>query len=340
MRDDEPIAARQWRLQQLLDGFLATQLVYVAAKLGLADLLDGGPRTAEELAAATGARADALYRALRALASLGVFEEVAGRRFALTPLAGLLRAGRPDSMRAQALVQGEQGYRVGVELMYSVMTGAPAFERVYGMARFEHLARHPEAGAVFDQAMSESSRRSASAVVGAYDFPTAGTVVDVGGGQGVLIAAVLRARPGLRGVLFDQPHVLAGAEPVLAEAGVADRCARDAGDFFASAPPGGDRYLLRHILHDWDDERATSILRGCARAMAPGGKVLVIEGVIEAGNEPSLAKFLDLRMLLMLGGRERTAEEFGHLFDAAGLRLTHVIPAGAGSSIIEGERAP
>jgi len=164
--------------------------------------------------------------------------------------------------------------------------------------------------------------------------------VDVGGGQGVLLAAVLRAHPALRGVLFDQPHVLAGAEQMMAEAGVADRCARVSGDFFASAPTGGDIYLLRHILHDWDDERSIAILRACARAMPHSGRALVVESVIEAGNGPSWAKFKDLNMLVMQGGRERTAEEYRQLFAAAGLRLTRIIPTGDDASIIEGERAP
>lgn len=330
----------QETLQHLLNGYRITQILYVAAKLGLADSLADGPKTVEELAAATGAYADALYRVLRALASIGVFEETAARRFALTPLAECLQTAHPESMRAQALFFGEDSYRSWAELMYSVMTGATAFEHVFGAAHFDYLAQHPEASAIFNRTMSESSRRSAAAITGAYDFSAAGTVVDVGGGQGMLIAAVLRANPALHGILFDQPHVVASAESILAEAGVADRCARIGGDFFASVPPGGGIYTLRHIIHDWDDERSITILRNCAQALAPGGKVVVVERVIEAGNEASWAKFLDLQMLVMNGGRERTAEEFHRLFTAAGLTPPRILPTATDASILEGERAP
>jgi hypothetical protein len=324
----------------LLNGFRVTQCLVVVATLGVADLLEEGPKTAEELAARTGAHAGALYRVLRALASVGVFEEIAERRFTLTPLAAVLRADHPRSMRATAIFTGEEPYRSWAELLYSVRTGAPAFDHVYGAPHFDYLAQHPEASAMFDQSMSASSRQATSAIVGAYDFAAAGTVADVGGGQGLLLAAVLRANPALRGILFDQPHVVAGAEHVLAEAGVADRCARVGGDFFATAPSGADLYLLRRIIHDWDDERAITVLRNCARAMGSTAKVLVIESVIEAGNEASRAKFMDLQMLVMNGGRERTAEEYQRLFATAGLRLTRIIPTGSGESLIEGERAP
>lgn len=186
-------------------------------------------------------------------------------------------------------------------------------------------------------AMSAGSRLATLAIVEAYDFSTPGTIVDIAGGQGVLIAAILRAHPNLHGILFDQPHVVAGAQPVLEAAGVLDRCELVRGDFFVSVP-SGDLYTLQRILHDWDDEHAIAILRSCAEAMAPGGRALVIESVIEPGNDPSPAKFLDLMMFVMNGGRERTDEEYRRLFEAAGLRLTRIIPTGGAQSLIEGER--
>lgn len=326
-------------LQLLVHGYRVTQMLSVMAKLGIADLLEGGPRTADELAAATGAHPDALYRVLRTLASVGVFEEIAPRRFALTPLAEPLRVAHPHSVHSMAVYQGDHVYQAWGDLLHSVMTGAPAFDHVFGAPHFAYMAQHPEMSAPFDQAMSENSRRVASAVVAAYGFGEAGTVVDVGGGQGVLLAAILGAHPGLRGILFDQPHVVAGAQPMLDAAGVADRCETVAGDFFAAVPSGCDFYVLRHILHDWDDERSIAILRSCAKAMPPHGKVLVIEAIVASGNEGPQTKLLDVQMLVMNGGRERTAAEYEQLFTAAGLRLTRIIPTASDANIIEGERA-
>jgi hypothetical protein len=327
-------------MRQLLNGYRVTQILSVAARLGLADLLAEGPRTADELASATGMHAGALYRILRALASVGVFAETATpRQFTLTPLAAVLRTDHPQSQRDHAIFVGEEPYRAWADLLYSAQTEAPAFEHVFGTGHFAYLAQHPAASAIFDGFMSAGSRQSASAVAEAYDFTAAGTVVDVGGGQGRLIATILHAYPSLRGILFDQPHVVAGAGPVLAEAGVADRCERMGGDFLSDVPRGGGIYVLRRILHDWDDDRAVAILRNCARAMDPGARVLVAEMIIPPGNEPSWAKFRDLQMLVMLGGRERTAEEYRGLFAAAGLSLTRLIPAGPEESLIEGERA-
>lgn len=326
-------------LRQMVIGYRVTQCLAAAAQLGVADLLGGGPKPVEELAAATGANADALYRVLRALASVGVFEEVEPRRFGLTPLAAALQSEGPQSRRNLAVFSGEQPYQAWGDIMYSMTTGAPAFNHVFGMPHFDYLAEHPEASATFNRAMSASSQQSADAIAAAYDFSAAETVVDVGGGQGMLITTVLRANPGLRGVLFDRQHVVDDAISALEEAGMADRCARIGGDFLASVPTGNDLYMLRHIIHDWDDERSITILRHCAEALAPGGKVLVVEMVIEEGNRASWAKFLDVHMLVMNGGRERTAEEYRHLFATAGLKMTRIIPAGIEESIIEGERA-
>ncbi len=322
----------------LLSGYRVTQLLAVAAKLGIADLLAGGPQAVEELAKAAGGRADALYRALRGLASFGVFSEVAPRSFALTPLADLLRTDHPHSMRAPVLFHGAEAYRAWGELLYSLQTGAPAFDHVYHLSHFDYLAQHAEASAVFNQTMTANTARSVTAIVSAYAYPATGVVVDIGGGHGVLLAAVLQAHPGLRGVLFDQPHVVAGAARMLEEAGVAARCARVGGDFFNPPLPAGDLYLLRQVIHDWDDARSIAILRHCAQAMEPDGKVLVIEALVPPGNDPSPVKFLDLQMLVMNGGRQRTEEEYRQLYAAAGLRLARVIPTGLEFSIVEGTR--
>lgn len=327
----------QRTILDFLNGNRVVQALYVAAKLGLADLLASGPRTVEDLAATTGAQADRLYRVLRAVASLGVFEETGARQFALTPLADALRTDHPESMRAFVIFRGEESYRAWSALLHGVMTGETPFNHVFGMGHFDYLAQHPEASAIFDQVMTGGSKRAAAAIAGGYDFGPARVVVDVGGGQGTVIAAVLRAHPHVRGILFDQPHVVAGAAAVLASAGVADRCATASGDFFAAVPPGGDLYLLRRIIHDWDDEHATTILRRCAEALAPGGKVLVVEGLIPPGNDPSPTKFLDVMMLVMNGGRERTAEEYHRLFRAAGLRPGRVLPLAEDITILEAE---
>jgi hypothetical protein len=328
--------SEQAAMQSLLNGYRVTQLLYVAVQLGIADRLADGPQAVQELAATVGTQADALYRALRALASLGVFREVAPQRFALTPLADLLRADHPHSLCATVLFQGAEPYRAWGDLLYSLRTGAPAFEHVYGMPHFDYLAQHAEANAVFNRTMSENTARSVTAVVSAYAFPPTGVVVDVGGGHGAFLAAVLQAHPGLHGVLFDRPDVVEGAAPTLEAAGVAARCTRVGGDFFAPPLPTGDLYLLRQVIHDWDDARSIAILRHCALAMAREGKVLVIESLIPPGNMPSLVKFLDLQMLVMLGGRQRTEEEYRQVYAAAGLRLMHVIPTASPFSIVEG----
>lgn len=326
-------------LFRMLFGFPVTQLIYVAAKLGIADLLNDGPKSSQELAARTGANADRLHRVMRALSSVGVFEDTGARGFALTPVASLLRSDRPGSARPMAIFLGEQSYPCWTELLHGVMTGETPAERVYGMAHFEYLQQHPEASAVFDATMSAISRRALEGVVTTYDFSGARIVVDVGGGQGVLIAGILRANPALRGILFDRPNVIAGADGALAAAGVAERCELVGGDFFAELPSGGDIYVLRNVIHDWDDGPAIDILRNCARAMAADGRVLVMESIIEAGDSPPAAKFLDLQMLVMNGGRERSADEFRALYTAAGLELRRIIPVTIDSRIVEGARA-
>ena len=322
-------------LLQMMTGYWVSQALYVAAKLGIADLLADGPVDCEDLAAATNTHAPSLQRVLRALASVGVFTEVSPGSFALTPLAELLRTETPGSMSALAIMYAEEQYRAWGELLHSVRTGEMAFDHQFGMGYFEYLGQHPEADRVFNEAMTGWTQQLVGAVVDTYDFSPFHTVVDVGGGYGALLATILRNNPGTRGILFEQPHVISSAEEELVAAGVADRCTFVGGDFFVEVPAGGDAYVLSQILHDWDDERCVAILGQCRQAMPGHGKLLVVELVLPAGDEPSLGKWLDLHMLVLLGGRERTATEYDALFRAAGFKLARVVPTSPGPSVVE-----
>jgi hypothetical protein len=324
-------------LTRMITAYRISQAIHAAAKLGVADRLKDGSKPSDELAAEMGVHAPSLYRLLRALASVGLFEEDDRGRFRLTPLGAYLRSDVPDSARAFAIALNEPWFRRAWEdLPHAIETGERAFDRVHGMGFWDYLARHPEAGAVFDAAMSDDSGIRAHAVIAAYDFVGVRTVVDVGGGQGRLLAAVLGAHRHLRGVLFDRPDVIAGAHDVLGQAGVSDRCEVVAGDFFDSVPGGADAYILSRIVHDWDDESAIAILRRCRHAMALGKKVLLIEQVIAPGNDPDPAKFTDLNMLLLFAGRERTAAEFRSLLQAAGFTMGRVVPTSTPWNVLEG----
>ncbi len=324
-------------LLRMTNAFQASQAIHVAATLGIADLLEDGPRSADELAEATGTHATTLYRLLRALASVGVFAEETDGRFGSTPLAEYLRTDAPGSLRGWAMYIGQPSFWTSWgRLLDSVRTGEPAFPEVNGTNAWEYLAAHPEESAIFDAAMTGLSAGVVEAVVQSYDFSGIGVLVDVGGGEGTLLAAILAANPALRGILFDQPHVVARAEDLLARTGVVDRCEVVSGSFFEAVPGGADAYLLKSIIHDWDDPAAIEILRKCRAAIAETGKLLLVEFVIEAGNEPDRAKFSDLNMLVMLGGRERTADDFGRLYAEAGFRLTDIIRTGSAFAVIEG----
>jgi SAM-dependent methyltransferase len=323
-------------LIQLASGYWVSQAIYVVAKLGVADLLKHGSNSCEELARATGTHARSLYRVMRGLASVGVFAEIDGGRFQLTPLSEVLQTGVPDSMCALAIMLGEESYRAWGELLYSVKTGEPAFDHVYNMRRFEYLGQHPEAADVFNKAMTALFGRVHAAVVNAYPFSGLTKVVDVGGGNGFLITLILKANPRMTGVLFETPAVIQDAKKHIEAAGLALRCETVAGDFFVSIPQGGDAYILSHVIQSFDDGRSGTILRNCRRAMAKHGKLLLVEPVISPGNEPSVAKLLDLQMLVVTGGRQRTEAEYRTLLVPAGFRLTNVIPTESGESIIEG----
>jgi hypothetical protein len=322
-------------LVQMMTGYWVSQALYVAAKLGVADLLVEGPQSVEHLAAATQAHAASLRRLLRALASVGVFTETSPGAYALTPLAALLRTGTPDSMRALAIMYAEEQYRAWGNALHSVRTGETAFNQQFGQSYFEYLAQHPDADRVFNQAMSGWTTQVVGAVIDAYDFSPFRAIVDVGGSYGTLLAAILQSNQTANGILFDQPHVAAAAKAHLESAGVAERCQAVGGDFFVEVPPGGDLYLLAQILHDWDDTRSMGILRQCRRAMPTHGKLLVIELVLPPGEEPFFGKWLDLHMLVLLGARERTEEEYRALLNAAGFELGRVIPTRAGPGIVE-----
>jgi hypothetical protein len=328
-------------LQELLAvvrGYQRSRAVTVAADLGIADLLLAGPRTAGELAAATGTHAPALYRLLRALASIGIFSEGAGRRFVLNPTGRYLCRDHPVSVDpATRMFGADYEWRAWGELAHSVRTGGNAAVHALGCDVWEYRRRHPEHGEIFDAAMRTFSRLDSAAVLAAHDFGRYGVVADIGGGTGAVLAAVLAAHPSARGILFDQPHVVAGAEPVLSAAGVADRVRLVPGDFFAEVPSGADAYVLARVLHDWADEDALRILRSVRAAMTAESRLLLVEAVVGPPNEDPSVKFLDLMMLVSAGGQERTEDEWRTLLAAADLELTAATRATSNKHVIECE---
>jgi hypothetical protein len=337
---DLPASHELQELIRLIVGYRISQSIYVAAELRIADLLANGPQTVDELAAATKTHAGSLHRVLRFLASAGLLTEVASREFALTRLGAGLRSDIPGSPGALArLVLRKSHWEPWGHLLENVCTGHSAFEQVHGVGLFEHLEQHPEEGRLFDAAMTENTARDGIAIGHSYDFSGIATVVDVGGGQGLLIASLLRANPNLRGVLFDLPELIARGSPLLGKWGVCDRCTVVGGSFFDAVPSGAGAYLLRHIIHDWDDEKACRILRNCRSAAAPAGKVLVVERLVGSDHRAGLALLAnDVEMMVNIGGKERSECEFRELFVEAGLRIARVIgPIGASAHfIIEG----
>jgi O-methyltransferase/methyltransferase family protein len=320
-------------LRRLVNGYQVTQAIHVAVTVGIPDLLAHGARGSDELAAATESHAPTLYRLLRALASVGILHEDDERRFTLTPLGQGFRSDAEPSLAAWTRFVGRPYHWASWgHLLHGVCTGENAFEHLHGESVWEYRAKHPEESIIFDAAMTALTRLSNEALVHAYDFGRFGVVVDVGGGHGALLAAILDANPRVRGVLFDQPHVVAGAE-------VGERCDVVAGSFFDAVPEGCDAYMLKSIIHDWEDAEAVAILRVCRRAMRPGATLLVIERELGGPNELPQAKFSDLNMLVATGGRERSKEEYAALFAAAGFDLAGVTPAGSGMSVIEGVAA-
>ncbi|HEU0297792.1 MAG TPA: methyltransferase [Longimicrobium sp.] len=323
-------------LARLLVGNQVQQAVHVAARLGIADLLADGPRPVDALARDAGADPHALHRLLRALAAFGLFAEAADGRWALTPAADLLRRGARGSMRAFALWSGGVSYRVFGALEHTVRTGQPAFEHLFGAEFFAYLGDHPGDGAVFDEMMAGNTA-GVAALVAARDFSAARTVVDVGGGRGELLAAVLRAHPHLRGVLVEHPRLAEAAREWLRAAGLAGRSAVFEGDVLEAVPSGGDVYVLKSVLHGLDDAAAARALARCRAAMEPGKTLLLVEMVLPPGTDPHPARLMDLLMLVGCHGRERGEDEYRALLRSAGFRLDAVEHTPYGYSVMMAE---
>jgi len=323
---------------QIISGFWISRGVYMIAKLGIPDLLKSGPKTAEELASETETHAPSLYRILRALASVGVLSSEEGKRFALTPLSETLVTNAPGSLRWFAVSElGQEHYPAWGNLMHSVKTGEIAFDNYFGVDIWEYFKQNPEDAAVFNNSMSGMTAVANEAITSLYDFSGFKKLVDIGGGHGGLITSLLKSNPQLKGVLFDAPQVIEGARARIEAAGLADRCETIGGDFFKSVPEGGDAYIMKWIIHDWDDERALTILKNCRNQMQSNGKIILVDSVVPETDEPHFSKFIDLNMLVMTGGKERTAKEFEELFAAAGFKLLRIIPTDLPTSIVEGE---
>lgn len=326
------------RLLQLSMGYMPAAALYVVSKLNVADLLASGPQPVGALAEARGLNEDALYRTLRFLASFGIFEEVGLRYFKLTPASELLRTDVQDSQRDGIVWLSSPFHdRVFAELMYSVRTGIPAVEKVTGMKAFDYFNQDKEVFEEFNHGMTTFSTMLVPAVLEAYDFTGIKILVDVAGGHGLVLTSILEKYPHICGVLFEMEQVVPDAQHKIRSLGLADRCQVVAGDFFDTIPAGGDAYIMQHIIHDWDDERALRILNNVRRALEKtrDGKVLILEDVIEPGNEQTLLKAIDIEMLMMPGGRERTEDEFRRLLTAAGFRLNRIVPTEAPVKVIE-----
>ena len=323
-------------INQMIFGCVITQAIHVAAKLNIADLLaEHGPMDAAALAKASGADEESLYRLLRALASAGIFSIDEAGKFSLTPLAEILRDDNPEGSKAMALSVGSVFYKAYDELSYSVQTGDSGFQKAFNASPFEYLTTHPEDGKNFDRMMTDFHGGETEPMVMTYDFSVFNTIVDVGGGNGEVLSGVLKKNPKSKGILFDLPDVLERSHDKITARGMGDRCKIVSGNFFESVPNGGDAYILRHIIHDWSDADAVTILSNCRKSMNPGGKILVVEAAIQPGNEPSPFKMLDLSMLL-IGGKERTKEQFESVFAKAGLKVNKIVPFQHDLSVVEG----
>lgn len=323
-------------LRQMFTGYWVSQSIYAVAKLGVADLLRDGPQDVDQLARTLRVDQGALYRMMRALASQGLFAEDHDRRFRLTRLGSLLQTDVPGSMRAMAIWNGELPYRAWGSVMHTMETGQPALKHALGMQLFDYLSQHPESRRVFDEAMTGLSMQVSQAVVSAYDFSGVRRIVDVGGGEGTLVASILAAHDQMEGILFDLPPAVENARKQIERAGLASRCDVAGGDFFEQVPAGADCYILASVIHDWDDEHSLRILKQCRRSMDHGKRLLLVECVIPDSSEPLFSKLLDLQMLVVTGGRERTETQFRDLLTAAEFRVSRVIQTTAPECVIEG----
>jgi hypothetical protein len=322
-------------LFQMATGYWVSQAIYVAAKLGIADLLKDGPQSCVTLAASTGSDAPSLFRLMRALSSVGIFLHLGSDCFALSRLAESLQTEVHGSLRAMVITIGEIHYQACGNLLHSVQTGSPAFNSVFGASLFDYLQQNVDAADAFNQGMANLSSMLAYAVLMAYDFSGISSIVDIGGGQGKLLEKILQFNPDIEGTVFDTSSTIERAKQQLVDNAWTRRCSYLAGDFFTSVPQGADAYILCGVIHDWDDSRAITILRNCRRAMADKAKLLLVDMVVPDTDARSFSKLLDLNMLAMTGGRERTTAEFRALLDAADYKLTRIIPTMAPQSIIE-----
>ena len=337
MTERDPSADLQ-QLFQLVLGYMPAMALNVVVKLGIPDLITNGPVRAEELAKRTQISEDRLYRIMRALSSVGVFRETEYRSFEHTPVSDLLRKDHPLSSHDMVNWMADPfHFHTYANLMRTVKTGESAMELAAGKPIFEFFRDEPEEGEIFNAAMVNFTRTCIGAILEAYDFSSIRKLVDVGGGHGSVVAAILAHYPGMRGILYDLDHVVAGAQPVLAAAGVTDRCEVLPGNFFEAVPAGGDAYIMKHIIHDWDDDKSLTILNNIRGALKnqSGGKVILLEAVVAGPGEPDMAKWIDLEMMAGPGGRERTREEFQRLFEKAGFRLNRIVPTKSPLSVIE-----
>ena len=322
------------QIAEILLSQVVARLLYIAATLRLPDYLADAPMGAEELASETGTQARALYRVMRTLASLGFFSEDAEHRFTLCPLGAVLKSGTPSHSAAMTLA-GPMFTGSYDQLLYSVQTGKTAFAKTFGVPIFDWLSTHPDEAALFNGTMMGFHGMEPPAIAAAYDFSGFGTIVDVGGSTGNMLATILAKYPGPRGILYDLPHVVGNAPAFLEQRGLANRVNVEAGSFFDSVPSGADAYILSHVIHDWNHEQCLTILNNCRRAMKSDGRLLLVEMVLPDGNAPHPGKMLDIVMLTIPGGEERTATEYGALLDEAGFRMTRLVPTASLVTIVE-----
>ncbi len=327
-------------LYQMMNSHVISRLIYVVAKLGVPDALKNQVMSSEELSETVKAHPASLYRVMRTLAAHGLFTENPKGHFEITATGRLLTTDEPNSQRDLAILMWEPWWRAGWDgLLESITTGVTAFDRAHGIGLFEYLKRRPEAADLFNRAMISITKKEINAIISSYDFSGVSTVVDVGGGYGGLMAALLKRHPWMTGILYDLPHVGDTVRSIMKKEGVHDRCTAAEGDFFSSVPSGGDAYILKSVIHDWEDEESLVILKNCKAAMTDKGRLLLIERTVPPGDIPSPGKIMDIVMLVNLGGRERTEEEYRDLLRSSGFTQVRTIPTASGMNIIEATAA-